>query len=67
MIRIADYPQLRQLCWNRPADAEIEDAAALAIYEDGWRHVDASTLTPEERDLIERLKAEFGNGVFLGR
>ena len=28
MIRLADFPQLRMLAWNRPADAEVDEAEA---------------------------------------
>ena len=40
MIRLADFPQLRMLAWNRPADAEVDEAEALALYEANWRFVE---------------------------
>ena len=62
-VCIAQYPQLRLLCWNRPPDTELEGGEALAIYERNWRHVNQETLTPEERDLLTQLIARHGNGV----
>lgn len=62
-VRIAQYPQLRLLCWNRPPDTELEGGEALAIYERNWRHVDQDALTPGERGLLTRLIARYGNGV----
>lgn len=62
-VRIEQYPQLRHLCWNRPPDSVLEGEDALAIYERNWRHVDQEALTPEERDMLARLIARYGNGV----
>jgi len=33
MIRLADFPQLRLLAWNRPADSCLDDAEAFALFE----------------------------------
>ena len=30
-VRLADYPQLRKICWNRRADALLDGAEALVI------------------------------------
>lgn len=62
-VRIEQYPQLRHLCWNRPSDTMLEGKDALAIYERNWQHVDQEALTTEERDLLARLIAPYGNGV----
>lgn len=61
-VRVADYPQLQLLAWNRNV-AEIEDQEALALYESRWRFVEQSSLIPAERALIERLIRECGAGV----
>lgn len=61
LVRLADYAQLQDLAWNR-VDDYIPAPEALALYERNWRLVDPDTLEPAERELIERLKAEFGNG-----
>lgn len=39
MLRIADFPQLRLITWNRREDDLVEEAEALAIYERNWRNV----------------------------
>lgn len=62
VIRIQDYPQLADLAWNR-RDEFVLAREAFQLYERNWRFVDANALVPEERRLIERLKAEFGAGV----
>lgn len=62
VVRIADYPQLRDLAWNR-VDEHIPAREAFQLYERNWRFVDAERLEPHERALLERLKSEFGGGV----
>jgi len=65
MIVLADYPQLRMLAWNRPADALLEDTEAFALYEANWRFVDKSALNHKEAALLERLTQEQGSGLLL--
>lgn len=62
-IRIEQYPQLRDLCWNRPADTVLEGEDALALYERNWRFIDTARLTPDEQALLDLLVARYGNGV----
>ncbi len=62
-IRLADYPQLALLAWNRHADAELDEEEAFALYEREWRWVEVDTLLPKERALIERLTQAYGHGV----
>lgn len=64
-VRVNTYPQLRQLCWNRPDDAVVDGETALALYERNWRFVDQDAITPREQKLLDRLVAECGNGHFL--
>lgn len=65
LVRLADYPQLRDLAWNR-SDEMIPASEAFALYERNWRFVEAERLEDGERALIERLKIEFGHGVING-
>ena len=62
-LRIAEYPQLRLIAWNRKDDDVIEEDEALALYERNWRYVDCVHLTEKEQQLIDRLVAQYGNGV----
>jgi hypothetical protein len=62
-VLIADYPQLRLLCWNRPGDSHLDGADALALYESNWRHVDQASLTATERQLLDELIRRYGRGV----
>jgi hypothetical protein len=61
VVRLADYPQLRDLAWNR-IDEFIPASDAFKLYERNWRLLDLSALEHRERELIERLKTELGNG-----
>jgi hypothetical protein len=61
VVRLADYPQLRDLAWNR-VDEFIAAREAFQLYERNWRLVDQATLGDSERALIARLKAEIGRG-----
>jgi hypothetical protein len=61
VVRLVDYPQLRDLAWNR-SDAFIPARDAFQLYERNWRLLDHGALDAGERALIARLKAEFGNG-----
>ncbi len=62
-IRLADYPQLRQLAWHLHAsDAQLTPAEALQLYERNWRHLDRGALQPHEVALIRELSRQLGAG-----
>jgi hypothetical protein len=61
LVRLADFPQLEDLAWNR-TDEFITAKEAFQLYERNWRFIDPSALDERERALIARLKADFGNG-----
>ncbi len=61
LVRLADYPQLRDLAWNR-VDQFIPIEEAFRLYERNWRFIDTAQLNERERLLVERLKMECGNG-----
>lgn len=63
MVRIADYPQLALICWNRDKGAQIDEAEALALYERNWHLVDREAMGPDEEALLTRLTEDFGHGV----
>ena len=60
---IGNFPQLRLIAWNRDPNDAITDEEAFDLYERNWRFVDEKALLPRERDLIDRLTREYGNGI----
>ncbi len=62
VIRVSDYPFLKQIAWNR-ADDYMPARDALGLYERNWRFVDPAALTAPERRLIEQLKQQHGAGI----
>jgi len=61
LIDLADFPQLRQLCWNLKTEFLTRNDA-FALYERNWRFIDQSELTATERTLIDQLKDQLGSG-----
>lgn len=59
-VRIADYPQLKQLAWQVHGTDELTPAEALGIYERNWRHLDLAAMDPGERDLVDALRLALG-------
>ena len=45
VVRLGDYPALKQLAWQLPGVAELTPAQALDLYERNWRHLDRGNLT----------------------
>jgi len=64
MVRIADYPQLSFIAWNRPKDDLIGEDEALALYERNWDYVDRNAIGPREEALLNELAEHHGNGCF---
>jgi hypothetical protein len=62
VVRLSEFPQLRDLAWNRAGDY-ITASEAFSLYERNWRFVDVNRLEPQERALVDRLTAAFGAGV----
>jgi transcriptional regulator with XRE-family HTH domain len=65
VIRLADYPLLREIAWSTDPQAELSPTEAFAIYERNWRHLDRDAMGAKERKLLARLTATVGNGVLL--
>lgn len=61
-VRLADYPQLKQLAWQVHGTDQLTPAEALSIYERNARHLDTLTLEPAERMLIDALRVALGDG-----
>jgi len=64
-IRLADYPQLKELAWQLKGVEDLAPREALDLYERNWRHVDRAALTPRETELIDALTRRFGGGRLL--
>jgi len=59
-VRLDAYPKLKELAWQVHGTDELSPREALGIYERNWRHLDLATLTQDEQDLIEALRAGLG-------
>lgn len=62
LIELADYPQLKQLCWNLKIEF-LTRADAFAMYERNWRLIDQAALEPTERHFIDELIQSVGKGM----
>jgi transcriptional regulator with XRE-family HTH domain len=62
-IRLADYPQLKQLAWQVHGTDALTPAEALSIYERNWRHLDVAAMEPRERNLVDALRLALGEGA----
>ncbi len=60
-VRLADYPQLKQLAWQLQGTDALTPAEALSLYERNWRHLDSAALEPHERQLIDALRTALGD------
>jgi len=65
VVRLDDYPALKQLAWQLPGVNELGPAQALDLYERNWRHLDRERLEPRERRLLQALVDELGGGRLL--
>jgi hypothetical protein len=63
MVDIRHYPQLRMITWHLPDTIFIEEQDAFAIYERNWRFIDEPSLTETEKQLIQHLTDEYGQGL----
>lgn len=61
-IRLADYPQLKQLAWQVQGAETLTPLEAWDIYERNWRHIDESALALHERRLVDALRLGLGGG-----
>ena len=63
LVRLADYPQLQMLAWNRRGQEYIPEREAFALYERNWHHVDLNQVSTQEQNLIQNLTQQYGRGV----
>ena len=62
VVRVADYPMLRDLLWTGRRRELLPAREAFNLYERNWRFVNPPELTTNERALIERLRRRYGDG-----
>jgi hypothetical protein len=55
-IKLADYPQLKQLAWHIHGLDALTPIEAFGIYDRNWRHLDQTILADHEKALIDALK-----------
>ena len=55
-IKLTEYPQLKQLAWHIHGLDALTPIEAFGIYDRNSRHLDATSLTPLEKSLIDALK-----------
>jgi len=65
VIRLDDYPQLRQIAWHAPGLDTVSPETALGLYERNWRHVDTDLMEATERQLLDALIRVVGKGHLL--
>ena len=63
-INRTQYHELNQLLWDMHQKF-INPKLALELYERRWGYVDQKKLLTKEKNLINRLTKEFGNGFFM--
>lgn len=59
-VRIAEYPELKRLAWQVHGTEFLAPGEAHGIYERNARHLDATALSPKERELMVALQQVFG-------
>lgn len=59
-IVIENYPGLASLSWQLEKDTLLSPFEAWSTYARNWRHLDQSTLTESEKELINLLNNDFG-------
>jgi hypothetical protein len=63
VVRVDDYPMLRDLLWTGRRRQFLPAREAFDIYERNWRFVNPAELAEAEKALIERLRRRFGGGL----
>ncbi|MBI5543708.1 MAG: hypothetical protein HY901_07475 [Deltaproteobacteria bacterium] len=62
VVRLADYPTLAEIAWNR-TDEYVPAQEAFRLYERNWRFVDPNRLDDREQVLLKHLAERFGSGL----
>ncbi len=62
IIEVAALPNLALLVWNQDVEY-ITREDVFHLYERNWRFIDEARMSVHEREQIDELILEFGNGV----
>ncbi len=65
-IDLEDTPVLRSLLWTGRQPARIPAREAFRHYENQWRFLREAELGEKERQILERLKRDYGRGLMNG-
>lgn len=65
-IDLEQAPVLRSLLWTGRKRARIPAREAFKHYENNWPLIRDATMEPRERQLLERLKRDYGRGLING-
>lgn len=63
VVRVDDYPMLRDLLWTGRRREFLPAREAFNLYERNWHFVNPVELDDNEKALIERLRRQFGGGL----
>lgn len=63
-IDLANYPQLRLICWHITGAKTISEDEAFYLYQRHWRFIDENKLSNEEKMLLSKLILKIGKGNF---
>lgn len=66
VIDLKDAPVLRSLLWTGRERTHIPAREAFRHYENQWRHVRGAPMGRKEKELLERLKRDYGRGLING-
>lgn len=65
-IDLKDTPVLRSLLWTGRQRTRIPAREAFKHYENQWRFVREAELGHKERQILQRLKRDYGRGLING-
>lgn len=63
-ITRSKYPELDRVLWDFH-NQKIPAKLAFEMYERRWGFIDDQRMDQKERNLLQQLTDEYGNGVFL--
>ena len=62
-VDLAQAPVLRSLLWTGRQRARIPAREAFRHYENNWRFIRDARMSSREKQLLERLKKDYGRGL----